>query len=120
MEAPLIATDRLAHVPEKIRSILVEVKQDLTAYYGDRLQKVLLYGSYARGDFHDESDIDIMPLLTYLNGSMWDEKSRLFDITYPYFEKTYISVSVLPATLENFTTSDKFFFRFVRKDAIEL
>jgi predicted nucleotidyltransferase len=27
---------------------------------GEKLDKVILYGSYARGDFTDESDIDIM------------------------------------------------------------
>ena len=29
---------------------------------GDKLDKVILYGSYARGDYDDESDIDIMIL----------------------------------------------------------
>jgi predicted nucleotidyltransferase len=29
---------------------------------GNKLEKVLLYGSYARGDYDDESDIDIMVL----------------------------------------------------------
>jgi len=29
---------------------------------GDRLEKVLLFGSYARGDYDDESDIDIFVL----------------------------------------------------------
>jgi len=29
---------------------------------GEKLDKVILYGSYARGDFDDESDIDIMVL----------------------------------------------------------
>ena len=63
MEAPPLAHDHLAHVPEHIRSIFADVKQDLVAFYGDRLQKVILFGSCARGDFHDESDIEIMPLL---------------------------------------------------------
>ena len=29
---------------------------------GDKLEKVILFGSYARGDYDDESDIDIMVL----------------------------------------------------------
>ena len=29
---------------------------------GEKLERVILYGSYARGDYDDESDIDIMVL----------------------------------------------------------
>ncbi len=28
--------------------------------FGDKFQNVILYGSYARGDYDDESDVDIM------------------------------------------------------------
>ena len=28
--------------------------------FGDKFESVILYGSYARGDYDDESDIDIM------------------------------------------------------------
>ena len=31
--------------------------------YGDRLQGVYLYGSYARGDFHAGSDVDVLVVL---------------------------------------------------------
>ena len=31
--------------------------------YGDSLEKMILYGSYARGDYRDGSDIDIMLLV---------------------------------------------------------
>ena len=38
--------------------IVWEIKNNL----GDKLDKIILFGSYARGDFDDESDIDIMAL----------------------------------------------------------
>jgi len=31
--------------------------------FGKKLYEIKLFGSYARGDFHDESDIDIMIIL---------------------------------------------------------
>ena len=31
--------------------------------FGDKLNKVILYGSYARGDYNHESDIDVMVLV---------------------------------------------------------
>jgi predicted nucleotidyltransferase len=45
-----------------IRAITQQVVEGARARYGDRLDRVLLYGSYARGDFNDDSDIDIMVL----------------------------------------------------------
>ncbi len=50
-------------VPENIESILREVKQGLKEIYGKRLKKIILYGSYARGDADEGSDIDLIILL---------------------------------------------------------
>ncbi|MBO5008867.1 MAG: nucleotidyltransferase domain-containing protein [Clostridia bacterium] len=36
---------------------IVRFSKDL---FGDKFQSVILYGSYARGDYDEESDIDIM------------------------------------------------------------
>ena len=35
----------------------------LSEIYGNHLKTVILYGSYARGDYTEDSDIDIMVLL---------------------------------------------------------
>jgi len=45
-----------------LNAITQDVSQKVQAILGGRLRKVILFGSYARGDFDEESDVDIMVL----------------------------------------------------------
>ena len=47
-------------LPLAVQSALDTVKAALTSIYGQRLSAIYLYGSYARGDFREDSDIDLM------------------------------------------------------------
>ena len=47
----------------KLKVVLQAVKNASAQLYGDKLNKIILYGSYARGDNTEESDIDIMIIL---------------------------------------------------------
>ena len=46
--------------PSELHTLSQEVKQALTELYGDRLDRVILFGSYARGDFHAESESSLL------------------------------------------------------------
>ena len=46
-----------------LKKVLEDVKIKMSEIYGENLDKIILYGSYARGDYRDESDIDIMVLV---------------------------------------------------------
>ena len=46
----------------KINTILAKLSYKVISVLGDRLRKIILYGSYSRGDYFDDSDIDIMVL----------------------------------------------------------
>ena len=48
---------------EKIKNIMSEVYEELIKLFGKKIERITLYGSYARGDFNLESDVDIMILL---------------------------------------------------------
>ena len=48
---------------EKLDAILKEVVINTTKIFGDKLVAVILYGSYARGDYSTDSDIDIALLV---------------------------------------------------------
>jgi predicted nucleotidyltransferase len=45
---------------KQIKEILSKVRVYSEELFGDSLQSVILFGSYARGDYDDESDVDIM------------------------------------------------------------
>jgi len=47
----------------KIKGLLQELKQALENLYGDRFVSLILYGSHARQEATDDSDIDIMVVL---------------------------------------------------------
>jgi predicted nucleotidyltransferase len=44
-------------------SLLNETLSTLRSIYGERLAKIILYGSYARGEQTPESDIDLLVVL---------------------------------------------------------
>ncbi len=50
-------------VPLRIRKLIKELKEGLVHIYGDRLKGIYLYGSYARGDYVDGSDLDLLIVL---------------------------------------------------------
>jgi predicted nucleotidyltransferase len=47
----------------RVLRIVRELHARLAALYGDRLKGVYLYGSYARGEATDDSDIDVAIVL---------------------------------------------------------
>lgn len=53
-------------MPNSTNKILDEFINKVKKILGNRLKKIILYGSYARGDYNKNSDIDIM-ILTDLN-----------------------------------------------------
>lgn len=49
--------------PEVLEKVLMKTKQGLETVFGEKLKSVILYGSYARGDQNEESDVDVMALV---------------------------------------------------------
>ena len=47
----------------ELNTITNEVVNSARDLFKDQLWRIMLYGSYARGDFNEESDVDIMILL---------------------------------------------------------
>lgn len=52
-----------AKTKNEIETIMIELIEKVVPIFGDKLKKVILYGSYARGDYDAESDMDVMFLV---------------------------------------------------------
>lgn len=54
--------------------------------YTSALKAVILYGSYARGDYTEDSDVDIMILVDMPEEEICRSRERLSDLTYEFNE----------------------------------
>ena len=88
---------------EGIKPILEDVKKSLEKIYGKQLKGIILFGSYARGDFTEGSDIDIIVLLEDV-GDPVAEKEKIFDAIWQLDLKYDTVISVLPFDENQFKT----------------
>jgi len=89
-------------VPEPIKELTNEFISEISNLYGDRLDKVILFGSYARGDYHKDSDIDYLVVLKDKDVNSYKEISHLSPTTYELSLKYLMSVSAIPVSSERF------------------
>ena len=75
--------------------IAAAVAEDLRALYGARLRRVLLFGSWARGDAHPESDIDLLVALDRVE-SPWEELRRMDEILWRHSYRNDAVISAIP------------------------
>jgi uncharacterized protein len=83
--------------PEE-RRVLARVRAELERTYGDRLRRVILYGSRARGDARPDSDYDVLAVIEP-PGRRWDELMRLADLGADLIPELGAVVSIRPASL---------------------
>ena len=91
---------------------------DLRAYYGPRLERAVLFGSRARGDFHAESDYDVAVFLHDYRG-LWTELKQLGIITTDILIDTGEAISAKPFPAGSYTERSAFMGE-VRRDGIDL
>jgi len=86
----------MSNVPINISNIIDEFINGINEILGNRVKKIILYGSYARGDYNKNSDIDIM-ILTDLNDDEIEVyRQKIYDYAYDIEEKNNFDVWISP------------------------
>lgn len=84
------------------RDIIYKFSEALKVLLGEQLTKVILYGSYARGDYNDNSDIDIMVLTTLSDAEIEKIESKVFDLAFEFQMDYGVDISVMLKNDEHF------------------
>jgi len=79
---------------EKIGPILEGLKQELKRIYGPRFKRLIVYGSYARGEAEEGSDLDLLVVLDQVDDPL-AERERLSDVILELSLRYGIVLSVL-------------------------
>ena len=101
----------------KIEKILKEFKSELQKLYGEKLKKIILYGSYARREESTHSDIDLAIILKG-KVSAFEEIDRIGRIAYDFDLKYNIILSIHPISEEHYQSLKTPFLMNVKEEGI--
>ena len=85
-----------------MKELLDKYIAEIKKIYGTHLQEVILYGSYARGDFKEDSDIDIMVLTTLTDKEIEQIETEIYDLAFDYLMDYGVDISVVIKNEEQF------------------
>ncbi len=87
---------------DSVKDLLSDYIIELQNIYGKHLQSVILYGSYARGDFTKDSDVDIMILLNLTEEEIKEYRHQLSEYTYDFYMMNDLDIKPIAKSKEHF------------------
>ena len=106
-------------IPKKIMNILNETRKCLDVVYAQQTKELILFGSYARGDFEAGSDIDLLLLLDHLD-DIDTERARYMPTVCELSLKYDTVVSVIPMHFETYRTRKTPLIMNVQREGVHL
>jgi len=100
--------------------VINQFKTVIHNIYGDRLDKIVMYGSRARGDFKEDSDFDFLVILKDGTLPASEEAMQVSDFVYELWEKTFLRIHFLPMAAQKFYNAKTPLLYWVRKEGKEI
>ena len=80
-------------IPRSIEILIYKFAQTIQLLLGSGLYAIILYGSYARGDYNNNSDIDIMILVELPETEIKKIENDIYDVAFEIEINTGINIS---------------------------
>ena len=104
---------------KQIQTIITKTQECIKKIYGEQLDKIVLFGSQARGDATPDSDIDILIVLK--NPFNYSQESEKISIVIADLCLEYnVLISCAFTTYEQFHHHNNAFFRNIRQEGLAI
>ena len=87
---------------EQIEDLKKDFETAVKILLGDKLKKVILYGSYARGNYEKDSDVDFASIADASLAEFGKYDNALGTITFELSMKYDVIISIIIISEENF------------------
>lgn len=105
-----------------VQNVVCEYMNELRKVYRDSLKRVIMYGSYARGDFTEQSDVDVMILVTSSEEEIKKTSNYASDIAFDFLMRYGIDISpvIVNESHFNYWVDTLPFYRNVQKEGVQI
>lgn len=92
----------MSNVPKNIEKAIDNLILEINNILKGKVKKIILYGSYARGDYRENSDIDIMILTDLSEEEIIDIRTDIWNLAADIGLDNDIMISVLIKNIDDF------------------
>lgn len=80
MVFPVKSINQIQHLNNNEKEALASLVEQLFQHYSDALINITLFGSKARGDFNEDSDLDVLIVIKMLKSEYWQHWFSIVDL----------------------------------------
>ena len=109
-------------MPVHILEIMQNCAKSVRKMLGDSLDSVIVYGSFARGDYSELSDIDVMLLVSLGEEDIKKISDQISDLAFDFMMKYGVDISPVITNTDHFNywADNLPYYRNVRDEGVKL
>ena len=106
----------------ELNMILKAISNAYREVYSTNLVSIILYGSYARGDYQKDSDIDVVAIVKGNREELQNELKKIWDISSDLELEygTIVSPTVIPYEEFEKYKDDLLYYRNIQKEGVKI
>ena len=109
-------------MPVYISNIIQDFAKSVRKILGNSLDSVIVYGSYARGDYSELSDIDVMLLVSLGEEEIKEISDQISDLAFDFMMKYGVDISPVITNIDHFNywVDNLPYYRNIRDEGVRL